>query len=147
MGLLSKFDTLLNLNILMKLTATHNFPKSPIYNKAIEIFMLSRNISSYLVEDFNSRSAEHIDHPVIYFSGDIIQQSNSLAPEILKAESKPFQEDRFKHIASLEKLTTSLTINCERLEKFPSNGKDFLPILKKELKKFRKLQRKWLMTL
>jgi hypothetical protein len=131
----------------MKHTRSHNFPKSPIYNKAIDIFTLSRSISAYLVDDFISSTTYPAEHPGIYFSGDIIQQSNSLAPEILKAESYLFQEDRIKPLASLEKLTNSLAINCDRLEKFPSSGKDFLPILRKELKKFRKLQRKWMMTL
>ncbi|EDM44886.1 hypothetical protein SCB49_02159 [unidentified eubacterium SCB49] len=128
-------------------TRTHHYSGSPIYNKAIEILVLSRNIATYLVDDFTSNARDYEEHPGIYFSGDIIQQSNSLAPEILKAESIPFQEDRKKHIASVEKLTKSLTKNCERLEKFPSNGRDFLPILRKELKKFRKLQRIWIMTL
>ncbi len=131
----------------MKPTRSHHFPSSPIYNKAIEILTLSRNISTYLVDDFVSCTKNNHEHPGIYFSGDIIQQSNSLAPEILKAESHPFQEDRMKHLASLERLTMSLTKNCDRLENFPSNGKDFLPILRKELKKFRKLQRNWMMTL
>ena len=131
----------------MKLSRTHNFPKSPLYNKAIDIFTLSRNISNYLVDDFNSKSNYIEEHPGIYFSGDIVQQSNSLAPEILKAERNMFQEDRVKHLASIEKLTFSLTKNCDRLEKLPSNGRDFLPILRKELKKFRKLQRSWMMTL
>lgn len=131
----------------MKLSGTNNFPKSPIYIKALEILTLSRSISTYLLDDFISGNQAYEEHPGIYFSGDIIQQSNSLAPEILKAESHSFQEDRLKHLASLEKLTNSLTINCERLENFPSNGKDFLPILRKELKKFRKLQRTWMMTL
>ncbi len=131
----------------MNFSTTHHFPKSPIYNKAIDILTLSRSISTYLVDDFVSNTANSQEHPGIYFSGDIIQQSNSLAPEILKAENHPFQEDRMKHLLSIEKLTNSLTKNCERLENFPSNGKDFLPILRKELKKFRKLQRTWMMTL
>lgn len=131
----------------MNFSRSHNFPTSPIYDKALEIFSLSRSISTYLVDDFISNSAAQHEHPGIYFSGDIIQQSNSLAPEILKAETQILQEERSKHIASLEKLTVSLTKNCERLENFPSNGKDFLPILRKELKKFRKLQRTWMMTL
>ena len=132
---------------MMNFSTTNHFPKSPIYNKAIDILTLSRSISTYLVDDFVSCAKNKHEHPGIYFSGDIIQQSNSLAPEILKAESYTFQEDRIKHLASLEKLTLSLSKNCDRLENFPSNGKDFLPILRKELKKFRKLQRTWMMTL
>jgi len=45
------------------------------------------------------------------------------------------------------RLSNLLYKNCERLEKVNSNGKDFLPLLRKELKKFRKLQHTWRLTL
>jgi hypothetical protein len=87
------------------------------------------------------------DDSKIYFTGDIVQQSESLAPEILKAENQPFTEEKHKYAASVIRLTNSLYKNCERLEEADSNGKDFLPILRNELKKFRKLQRTWMLTL
>jgi hypothetical protein len=70
-----------------------------------------------------------------------------LGPEILKAEQHLFQQDKHKHIASVERLSKLLYVNCKRLEKTHSNGKDFLPILRKELKKFRTLQHTWSLTL
>ena len=54
---------------------------------------------------------------------------------------------KYKHIASLKKLTNKLYKNSYRLERANSNGKDFLPILRSELKKFKQLQRSWLLTL
>ncbi|GEQ85745.1 hypothetical protein ULMS_12530 [Patiriisocius marinistellae] len=122
-------------------------PTSPIYLKAVEIFALSRNIATYLVEDFSSLQEENKEHPDVYFTGDIVQQSISLAPEILRAEQKIFSEEKYKHVASIDRLTNLLHRNCDRLERSSSNGKDFLPILRKELKKFRKLQRTWMLTL
>ena len=83
----------------------------------------------------------------IYFSGDIVQQSVSLAPEILNAELERHSERKYKHVASLKRLTNLLYKNSYRLERSNSNGKDFLPILRKELNKFRKLQSSWMMTL
>ena len=77
----------------------------------------------------------------------MVQQSIALGPEILKAEQQLFQEEKHKHIASVERLSKLLYANCKRLEKTHSNGKDFLPILRKELKKFRTLQHTWLLTL
>ena len=76
-----------------------------------------------------------------------MQQSVSLAPEILKAESEVFSEEKHKYAASLNHLVNSLDRNCERLTHVNSNGKDFLPLLRRELKKFRKLQRNWMLTL
>lgn len=128
-------------------TAHTHFPQSAIYKKAQDIFALSRNISQYFIHDFNVLNEDGSEHEHVYFSGDIVQQSVSLAPEILKAEQQAFSESKQKHIASVTRLTNSLYRNCERLERTNSNGKDFLPILRKELKKFRKLQRTWMLTL
>jgi len=125
----------------------HGLPHSPIYKKAMEIFTLSRHISSYFVYDLVSLRTNGSEDPYIYFTGDIVQQSVSLAPEILKAESQPFSEEKHKYAASVIRLTNLLYKNCERLEHVNSNAKDFLPILRQELKKFRRLQRTWMLTL
>lgn len=121
--------------------------QSPVYQKALEIFSLSRSISHYLVEDLNYLTLDGKENSHVYFTGDIVQQSVSLAPEILKAESHTFSEDKRKHAAYVTRLTNMLYRNCERLERSNSNGKEFLPLLRNELKKFRKLQRSWMLTL
>jgi len=119
----------------------------PIYRKAQEIFSLSRKISSYLNYDLASLKTDGTEDKHIYFSGDIIQQSESLAPEIIKAESEAFPNKKQKHILTIKRLTNLLYKNCNRLERCNSNGKDYLPILRKELKIFRQLQQQWILTL
>jgi hypothetical protein len=119
----------------------------PIYRKALEIFSLSRKISSYLNYDLAPLNFDGTEDKNIYFSGDIVQQSESLVPEIIKAEEERFTENKHRHVATVERLTFLLNKTCKRLEHCNSNGKDFLPILRKELKKFRKLQRHWMLTL
>ncbi len=119
----------------------------PIYKKAMDIIMLSRNISTYLNQDLAYLNADGTEDHNIYFSGDIVQQSTNLAPEIINAERERFSDKKHKHLESLDQLTYRLYNNCERLEHSNSNGRDYLPILRGELKKFRKLQRSWMMTL
>ena len=131
----------------MKTASLHTYPKSPFYIKAQEIFTLSRGIASYVIEDITFRDPHNHEDPTLYLTGDIVQQSVSLGPEILKAEQQLFQEEKYKHIASVERLSKLLYVNCKRLEKIHSNGKDFLPILRKELKKFKSLQNTWMLTL
>jgi len=118
-----------------------------LYNQAIEILKLSCSVSNYLVYDLAHLQNNGNENPFVYFTGDIVRQSDSLAPEILKAESQVFQDDRLKHAESLDRLTTSLYRTCERLERAESNGKDFVRILRREVRKFRRLQHKWMMTL
>ncbi len=119
----------------------------PIYKKAMDIIMLSRSISTYINHDLSYLNDDGSEDSNIYFTGDIIQQSSNLAPEIINAERERFSDKKHKHIASLDRLTSQLYSNCKRLERSKSNGRDYLPILRGELKKFRKLQRSWMMTL
>lgn len=123
------------------------FPQSPIYRKALEIFTLSKNISQFLVYDMSELNTQGEEHSDIYFTGDIIQKSVSLFPEIVNAESKLFSEEKQKHAASLEHLTILLYNNCLRLEKSAPKGKEFLKLLRNELKRFKKMQGVWLLTL
>lgn len=130
--------------------SSHSFRNnshSAIYNKALDIFSLSRSISNYLINDLATLKSNGMEDPNVYFTGDIIQQSVSLGPQILKAESQPFSEEKHKYAASVMRLSNLLYKNCERLERVNSNGKDFLPLLRKEIKKFRKLQHTWSLTL
>ena len=124
-----------------------NLSELPIYKKALEIFALSQNISVYLNHDLAPLKEDGTEDNDIYFSGDIVQQSVSLAPEIANAELQRHSERKHKHIAALRRLTNLLYKNSYRLERSNSNGKDFLPILRKELNKFKKLQSSWMMTL
>ncbi len=126
---------------------TNSFPQSPIYAKAMDIFTLSRRISDYLVDDLSKLAPDGSEDANVYFTGDIVQQSVSLGPQILKAEQQPSSDVKYKHVAYLNKLTNHLYNNCERLERANSNGAEFLPLLRKELKKFKKLQRNWMLTL
>jgi hypothetical protein len=120
-------------------------PYMPLYNKALEIFSLSKRISGYLRYDLSKLNAEGIEDPDIYLTGDIIQQSENLAPEILKAERS--HKERMYYAQNVSWLSKRLYRTCLRLEQSNSNGKDFLPILKNELLKFRKLQRAWMLNL
>ncbi|MEP1487491.1 MAG: hypothetical protein ABJL44_07020 [Algibacter sp.] len=124
-----------------------NLSELPIYKKALDIFALSQNISIYLNHDLSDLKSDGTEDSNIYFSGDIVQQSVSLVPEIVNAELERYSERKHKHIASLKRLTHMLYKNSYRLERSNSNGKDFLPILRSELRKFKKLQRNWLLTL
>ncbi len=118
---------------------------APLYNKALEIFSLSKRISGYLRYDLSKLYEDGSEDPDIYLTGDIIQQSEHLAPEILKAETNT--EERMRYAQNVSWLSKRLYKTCLRLEKCNSNGKDFLPILRKELQKFRKLQHSWMLNL
>ena len=117
------------------------------YKKAVEIGSLSKMVSNYLKVDLSELKSNGREDTNIYFSGDIIRQSDSLAPEILKAAQEPFSEQKQKHAKILKSLTKRLFLNFRRLEKCDSDGREFVSILHKELRKFKKLQKNWMLTI
>ena len=131
----------------MNYNLSSQFADLPVYRKALDIIMLSRSISTYLTNDLSYLNPDGTEDNNIYFSGDIVQQSTNLAPEIINAERERHSDKKKKHLERLDRLTYLLHKNCKRLENSNSNGRDYLPILRGELKKFRKLQRSWMMTL
>ena len=117
----------------------------PIYKKAQEIFKLSQLISVHLQDDLSDLDADGKEDNDIYSTGDMIWQSNSLGPEIIKAEMD--HERRYVHARTLEWLTLRLQRTCKRLERSRSNARDLMPVLRTELRKFRRLQRSWMYNL
>jgi hypothetical protein len=124
-----------------------HFSYLPVYQKAMDIIVLSRSISTYLIQDLSYLNPDGSEDNNIYFTGDIVQQSTNLAPQIINAEQERCSDKKSKHLERLDRLTTKLYSNCKRLEKSNSNGKDYLPILRGELRKFRKLKHHWMLTL
>ena len=100
----------------MEQDSSNNHKISPIHRKALDIFTLSSQISRYILPDLAKLQSNGFEDPNIYFTGDIIQQSNSLVPEIVEAERKSFSEERQEHLLSISRLTSVIDKNCERLE-------------------------------
>lgn len=123
------------------------YSKSPIYKKALDILSLSENISQYLNYEMCSLTYDGKEHPAIYLTGDIILHSNFLGDSILEAENEILSENRDKHLTAIEKWAYRLHKNCERLEQHSENGKEFIHLLKHEVRRFRVLQRKWMLSL
>ena len=117
------------------------------YKKAVEIGSLSKMISGYLTADLSVLKPNGREDDSIYFSGDIIRQSDSLAPHIMRVEQERYSEQKYQHVESIRGLTNRLFKNCRRLEKCNSDGREFLSILKIELRKFKKLQKNWMLTI
>ena len=73
----------------------------------MDIFTLSQpDFKVPILPDLAKLQSNGLEDPTIYFTGDIIQQSNSLVPEIVEAENKPFSEDRQEHLLSISRLTS-----------------------------------------
>ena len=72
------------------------------YNKAVEIAVISKRISNYLNGNLCVLKPNGREDINIYFSGDIVRQSSSLAPHIKMINQEIFSEKR-QHYAKIVK--------------------------------------------
>ncbi len=77
------------------------------------------------------------------YSDKLIMTSLGLAPKIAMAETSPDINVKLASLSSLEKTTASLIHYCEKLEIRSQQGREFLSLLRQEIKKFGHLQTKW----
>ena len=131
----------------MYLAGSQDGRKSALYFKAQEIGKISKRISDYLSPDLAKLNENGSENKYVYFTGDIIRQSQSLIWNISQAENEFFQDSRSKYVSSVGKLSERLFKNCEHLEYANCNGKEFLQILRRELLKFKRLHRIWKLSL
>jgi len=131
----------------MILSSFSNRYQSPLYYKSLEIFQLAQHISNYLSDDLSPLKSNGEENQEVYLTGDIVQQSFSIGPHILKAEKQPFQDEKHRHVISALLLSNKLYRSCKKLEHVNSNGKEYLPIILKEIKRFRKSLHQWLTAL
>jgi hypothetical protein len=118
-----------------------------LYPLALEIRKLSEHISFYIREDLNTLDLNGKENDFIYFSGDIVQNSDSLIPEIIQAETVHSTDEKLKHAEAVKKFSSKLYSNCKQLENSNSRGIEFIKLLRFELKKFHKNINNWSLTL
>ena len=118
-----------------------------LYPLALEIRKLSEHVSFYIREDLNTLDSNGKENDFIYCSGDIVQNSDSLIPEIIQAESVHSSDEKLKHAEAVKKFSSKLYSNCKQLESSNSRGIEFIKLLRFELKKFHKNINNWSLTL
>jgi hypothetical protein len=119
---------------------------SKFYNKSLEIKKISKKISDYIIFEL-SNSTDYSKNTILFFSGDIVQQSDIISEEIIKAQVSLISENKNSHIKTIQWLIFRLMQTCKRIENSCINSKDYISILVKEINKFKLLKKSWLLTL
>ena len=135
-----------NINLIMT-TQSSSELHTAFYNKAVEIALISKRISNYLNGNLCVLKPNGREDINIYFSGDIVRQSSSLLPHILSVNQEVFSDKKQHYVKIVKWLIRGLVTNCKHLENCNSNGSEFISILRKELRRLKKIQGKWLLTI
>ncbi|WP_111706709.1 hypothetical protein [Lutibacter citreus] len=118
--------------------------QSRIYQKSIDIFRLTRRIAAYVTneKDINSMHISKLKSD--RYADNLVMDSLGLVPKVAEAEIQQNPVLKLKYAMSLQYIIDRLYINCVKLEDSKIQGKDFVRLLRKELKSLRKMHRLYL---
>lgn len=119
------------------------FRNLPVYQKALEIFKVSRAIACSISENRNIIEMENsadINHRV---AGEIVSDSLSLVPKLALFQNTSNQSLRLKRAKKIQKAARSILLKCKRMEYNGVKEKEFLNLLNSEVHQFNRLFTEW----
>jgi hypothetical protein len=121
----------------------NNFRSIPVYRKALDLCTISREIASFvsynkdLLKLYQSNSLR--DH----IADSLLTDAILIPKHIAEAETSESQADRMKSARFINIMIRNIISYCNGLEKDGVKEKEYLNLLRKEIKSFRKTFRIW----
>ncbi|TDQ29171.1 hypothetical protein CLV82_2625 [Zeaxanthinibacter enoshimensis] len=128
--------------IALKKMSYNNLRSVPVYRKALELCIMSRELASYvsnkdLLHLYQSNSLRDIMADAILTDAILIPQ------QIARAESSNSLAVRRKSARFINIMTRNILSYCNGLEKDGVKEKEYLNLLRKEIRSFRRSFKKW----
>ena len=118
-----------------------------IYQKSLDIFKLSRRIASYITYDKDILSMYKSNKKADRYADSLVMDALGLVPKIAETENQNNPSLKLKYAKSLRISIDRLYSNSIKLEKTKVQGKEFIRLLRKELKHLRKLHKLYVNSL
>ena len=121
----------------------NNFRTSAVYKKALDLCMISREIASFvsynkdLLKLYQSNSLR--DH----IADSLLNDAILIPEQIAVAETAATRADRMKSVRFINIIIRNIQSYCTGLEKDGVKEKEYLNLLRKEIRSFRKSFRDW----
>lgn len=123
--------------------AYENFKSIPVYRKALDLCTISREIASFvsynkdLLKLYQSNSLR--DH----IADSLLTDAILIPKHIAEAETSESQAVRMKSARFINIMLKNIVSYCNGLEKDGVREKEYLNLLRKEIRSFRKTFRIW----
>jgi hypothetical protein len=125
----------------------YNLKRSLIYQKSIDIFRLTRSIASYVTNEKNIQSMYMSTKESDRYANSLVMDSLGLVPKIAEIEIQQNPILKLKYAKSLQYFIDNLYNNCIKLEGTKIQGKDFVKMLRKEIKNLREIHKHYVNSL
>ena len=123
--------------------SSRNLGAIPVYKKALELSEISRHIVSYvsfnkdLLKLYQSNSLRDI------IAGSLLTDTTLISKKIAQAEYSESYAERIKTASFINIMIRNLNSYCTGLERDGVKEKEYLQLLRQEIRSFRKTFKKW----
>lgn len=124
-----------------------NLNQLVIYQKSLYIFKLARRITSYVTNDKDVLSMYLSDKRSYRYADNLLMNALGLVPKIVETECEDNPGLKLRYAVSLRYFIDRLYQNCLQLESTKIQGKDFVKLLRKELKNLRQIHKNYVKSL
>ncbi|MDX1830292.1 MAG: hypothetical protein R3342_12185 [Lutibacter sp.] len=128
-------------------TYSQDLGKLVLYQKSLAIFELARRVASYITDDkdmiFMYRSGSKTDN----YADNLVMNAYRLVPKIAEVETQNSKSSKLKLAKSLRYFIDRIYQDCVTLENTKIQGKDFVQLLRDELKHLRKIHKNYVKSL
>lgn len=118
-----------------------------IYQKSLYIFKLTRHIAAYISNDKSVMAMYLSMNKVDKYADNLVMNAFGLVPKIVETECEENPGLKLKYAVSIRYFIDCLYQNCLQLERSKIQGKDFVKLLRKELKKLRQIHKNYVKSL
>ncbi|HCE54934.1 MAG TPA: hypothetical protein DER05_07990 [Lutibacter sp.] len=124
-----------------------NLNQLVIYQKSLDIFKLARHIASYISNDKSMLAMYLSMNKIDKYADNLVMNAFGLVPKIVETECEENPGLKLKYAVSIRYFIDRLYQNCLQLESTKIQGKDFVKLLRKELKKLRVIHKHYVKSL
>lgn len=128
-------------------SSEQNINQLVIYKKSIDIFKLSREVASYITDDKDMISMYRSGNKSDNYADNLVMNAFRLVPKVVETETQESPTIKLKYAKSLRYFIDRLYQDCLHLESSKIQGKDFVRMLRKELKNLQKIHKTYVNSL
>lgn len=127
--------------------SSENLGSFPVYRKAESLYEISRHLVSYvsfnkdLVKLYQSNSLRDI------IANSLLTDARLISKNMAQALSSKSYSERLRNATFINIMIRNINSYCTGLEKDGLKEKEYVNLLRKEIKSFRKSYKKWIRTL
>lgn len=114
-----------------------------LYNKALDIYTLSRSITSHLTDDKTTKSLYHSEDVSENTLEEIVISAVTLPSKIAIAQTTKNLRLRLDSSNSIIHHIDKIRENCKKLRKASKRNREHMRVLSSEILKFKKMYRQW----